>query len=286
MAEYIELKVIEAESKDVGKVIARMDPEDMNFCGISAGDIVEIQGKRCTLAKVMPTYPAKRGNKIIQIDGISRENARVGIDDPVKIKGISCKDAALVIFSPRSSITKPIPGEIIRKSLDAVPLVQGDLVRAVLFGTQALEFITEKVEPEGPVIIRSQSEIRIKGETQGERPTGACYEDVGGLHKQIQRLREMIELPLRHPEVFERLGIEAPKGVLLYGPPGCGKNLIAKALANEAGVNFIAVKGPELINKWVGSSEENVRKVFKRARQAAPSIIFFDGYFRARCFLQ
>ena len=190
MAEYIELKVIEAESKDVGKVIARIDPNDMTLGGISVGDIIGVWGKGATVAKVMLAYPAKRGNKIIQLDGISRENVKVGLDDQVKVRKVECEDARLVIFSPTKSLGKPIPGEILRKNLEDIPLVSGDLVRVVLFGTQTLEFITEKVEPEGPVIIRPQTEIKVKGQPKGERPTGACYEDVGGLRKQIQRLSD------------------------------------------------------------------------------------------------
>ncbi len=277
MATYVELKVIEAETKDVGKVIARIDPDDMTLCGVSSGDIIEIRGERRALAKVMPTYPAKRGGKIIQIDGIIRGNAEVGIDDQVKVEGVSCKDAVLVILSPRNPTVKPIPEEIMRKNLDAVPLLQGDLVRVAIFGTQNLEFVAEKVEPEGePVIIRPQTELRIKGEPRGEKSTGACYEDVGGLHKQIQRLREMIELPLRYPEVFERLGIEAPKGVLLYGPPGCGKTLLARAVAKETDAYFIHVSGPEVIHKFYGESEAHLRKIFETAQSNAPSIIFLD----------
>ncbi|PIR01799.1 MAG: AAA family ATPase [Candidatus Nealsonbacteria bacterium CG_4_9_14_0_2_um_filter_37_38] len=273
----IELKVVEAETKDVGRVIARIDPNDMQLCEIEAGGIVEIQGKRSTVAKVMPTYPQKRKNGIIQIDGITRKNAEVGIDDQVKIRRVSCKDATLVIFLPKESLTKPIPSETLKAKIEAVPLTQGDLVRITLFGTQTLEFIAEKVEPElFPVIIRPKTEIRIKGAPRGEKPTGACYEDVGGLHKQIQRLREMIELPLRYPEVFERLGIGAPKGVLLYGPTGCGKTLLARAVANETDAYFTHASGPEIIHKFYGESEAHLRKIFETAQQNAPGIIFLD----------
>ena len=272
----LELKVAEAETKDVGRVIARIDPDDMQLCEISAGDIIEIQGQRVTLAKMMPTYPEKRGNKIIQIDGITRKNANVGIDDEVKIKKASPKDAAFVVFSPTQSLAKPIPAQTLREKLDAVPLVKGDLVRVTLFGTQSLEFITESAEPEGLVIIRPQTEITIKGQPRGEKPTGTCYEDIGGLRKQMRRVREMVELPLRYPEVFERLGIEAPKGVLLYGPPGCGKTLLARAVANETDAYFIQVSGPEVIHKFYGESEAHLRAIFEKAQQNAPSIIFLD----------
>jgi len=272
----LELKVAEAETKDVGRVIARINPDDMQLCEISAGDIIEIQGQKTTLVKVMPTYPDKRGRKIIQIDGITRKNADVGIDDEVKIKKVSPKNAAFVVFSPTHALQKPIPSQALSEKLNAVPLVKGDLVRVTLFGTQSLEFITKSVEPEGSVIIRPQTDIKVKGQPKGERPTGTRYEDIGGLRKQIQRVREMIELPLRYPEVFERLGIEAPKGVLLYGPPGCGKTLLARAVANETDAYFIQVSGPEIIHKFYGESEAHLRKIFETAQSNAPSIIFLD----------
>jgi len=276
MVEYLELKVSEAETKDVGRVIARIDPNDMQLCQIGIGDIVEIQGQKTTLAKVMPIYPEKRGNKIIQIDGVTRKNADIGIDDEVKIRKISPKDATLVVFSPIQSLQKSIPTKALGEKLDAVPLVKGDIVRVTLLGTQSLEFITESAEPEGSVIIRPQTEITIKGQPRGEKPTGTCYEDIGGLRKQMQRVREMIELPLRYPEVFERLGIEAPRGVLLYGPPGCGKTLLARAVANETDAYFIQVSGPEVIHKFYGESEAHLRKIFEAAQSNAPSIIFLD----------
>ena len=273
----IELKVIEAEPKDMGRAIARIDPDYMRFCEISAGDIVEIQGKKCSVARIMPSYPNKRGNKIIQIDGIVRENTGVGLGDSVKIKKASYEDAVMVVLSPRKSLIKPIPGEVIRKTLEAIPIIQGDLVRVFLFGTQTLEFAVEKIEPEETaVVIRPQTEIRVKGQPQGERPTGACYEDVGGLRVPIQRIREMVELPLRHPEVFERLGIKPPRGILLHGPKGCGKTLMARAVAHETDAYFISISGPEIMVKWVGESAERVRQIFQEAESHAPSIIFID----------
>lgn len=273
----MELRVAEAEARDLGRGIIRIDPDDMASCGISVGDIVEIQGKRVTVAKAMPTQPQNRGKKIAQIDGITRKNAKVGIDDQLKIKKVASQNAAMIAFAPQQSLIKSIPNQIIREKLEAFSLVEGDLVRVALLGTQTLEFVAEKVEPEGvPVVICSQTEIKVKGQPQGKRPTGACYEDVGGLQKPIQRLREMIELPLRHPEIFERLGIEAPKGVLLHGPPGCGKTLLARAVANETNAYFITVSGPEVIHKFYGESEAHLRKIFETAQANAPSIIFLD----------
>ena len=273
----LELKVAEAEAKDLGRGVIRIDPDDMGPCGISVGDIVEIQGKRVTVAKAMPTQPQNRRKKIAQIDGITRKNAEVGIDDQVKIKKAVSQDATMIVFSSKQSLTQPIPNQTLREKLEAFPLVGGDLVRVSLFGTQTLEFVAEKVEPERvPVVICPKTEIKVKGQPKGERPTGACYEDVGGLRKQIRRLREMIELPLRYPEVFERLGIEAPKGVLLHGPPGCGKTLLARAVANETNAYFIHVSGPEIIHKFYGESEAHLRKIFETAQSNAPSIIFLD----------
>jgi transitional endoplasmic reticulum ATPase len=272
----MKLKVAEAETRDVGRVIARIDTDVMRLCEITPGDIIEIRGQKRTLAKVMPTYPGKRGNRIIQIDGITRKNADVGIDDEVAIRKVSPKDAALVVFSTTRPLTKPIPHQALREKLDAVPLAKGDLVRVTLFGTQSLEFTAESVDPEGSVIIRPQTEITIKGQPKGEKPSGTCYEDIGGLRKQIQRVREMVELPLRYPEIFERLGIEAPKGVLLYGPPGCGKTLLARAVANETDAYFIQVSGPEVIHKFYGESEAHLRAIFEKAQKNAPSIVFLD----------
>lgn len=277
----IELRVAEAEIKDVGKTIARIDPDDMKLCGINVGDIVEIQGARRTVALAMPTYQDKKEKKIIQIDGVTRENAKVGLDDYVKIKKSFYDDAQLVIFAPKNALQKSISVEIIKKSLSDVnlPLVEGNLVRIPVLGIQNLEFIAEKVEPkEDPVIIRSKTEIRIKGQPRGERSTGACYEDIGGLRKQIQRLREMIELPMRHPKIFEKLGIEAPKGVLLIGPPGCGKTLLSRAVAHETNAYFISIGGPEVIHKFYGESEAHLRKIFETAQKNAPSLIFLDEF--------
>jgi len=274
------LKVQEALSKDAGRAIARIDPEDMKISGIEVGKIIEIEGGRKTAVKAMPCYAEDRGKKIIQIDGITRENAKTGIDERVKIRETVFKHARKIILSPLTT-TRLFQSEkdakYIGSLLEGLPLTSGDKVRATLFGTRNLDFKVEDTIPDGVVVVNATTLIEAK--SKGSKEDGALkisYEDVGGLHNQIQRIREMIELPLKYPEVFERLGIEPPKGVFLYGPPGTGKTLIARAVAGETDAYFISISGPEIIGKFYGESEARLRKVFEEAQAHAPAIIFID----------
>ena len=274
------LKVQEALSKDAGRAIARIDPEDMKISGIEVGKIIEIEGGRKTAVKAMPCYAEDRGKKIIQIDGITRENAKTGIDERVKIRETVFKHARKIILSPLTT-TRLFQSEkdakYIGSLLEGLPLTSGDKVRATLFGTRNLDFKVEDTIPDGVVVVSAITLIEAK--SKGSKEGGALkisYEDVGGLHNQIQRIREMIELPLKYPEVFERLGIEPPKGVFLYGPPGTGKTLIARAVAGETDAYFISISGPEIIGKFYGESEARLRKVFEEAQAHAPAIIFID----------
>lgn len=274
------LKVQEALSKDAGRAIARIDPEDMKISGIEAGEIIEIEGGRKTAVKAMPCYAEERGKKIIQIDGITRENAKTGIDERVKIRKTVFKHARKVILSPLT-ITRLFQSEkdaqYIGSLLEGLPLTSGDKVRATLFGTRSLDFKVEDTIPDGIVLVSATTLIGAK--SKGSKEGGflkISYEDIGGLHTQIQRIREMIELPLKYPQVFERLGIEPPKGVFLYGPPGTGKTLIARAVASETDAYFISISGPEIIGKFYGESEARLRKVFEEAQGHAPAIIFID----------
>ena len=274
------LKVKEALPKDVGRAIARIDPEDMKTLGVEVGDIIEIEGKRKAPAKVMPCYAEERGKAIIQMDGISRENAQIGLDDKVKIRKVDCKPANKITLLPltiSSLLQRDKDTKYIGSLIEGLPVTSGDRVRATLFGSRSCEFKVLDTIPEGIVLVGPTTLIRIKTKEVGEsRPTKITYEDIGGLSTQIQRIREMIELPLRYPQVFERLGIDPPKGVLLYGPPGTGKTLIARAVANETYAYFTHITGPEIMGKFYGESEARLRSVFEDAQNHTPAIIFID----------
>jgi len=275
------LRVAEATQRDFGRGIARIDPQNMKKMNVQTGDVIQIVGKKRAAAKVMPTYPENRGKDLIQIDGIIRNNAFVGIGDSVCIGKIDAEKAEKVVLAPLEQDQPWLRGEKnmehVRRLLEGLPLVEGDRVRLNLLGTSA-SFIVARVKPNSvAVIVHSTTEMMIREKAvETERKIGATYEDVGGLDEQIQRIREMIELPLRHPEVFYRLGIEPPKGVLLHGPPGTGKTLIAKAVANETFATFISLSGAEIHGKYYGESEAHLREIFNEAEQNKPCIIFID----------
>lgn len=280
--ETLTLRVSEALAKDVGRGLARIDPEDMEKLGLRVGDIIFVQGKRTTVAKLAPTYQELRGKKCIQMDGITRENAKVGLDEKVHVSQAAAQMArSLWLKTPVESRQRSFPttDRYVGRLLEGLPVLKGDKVRALLFGSRTRDFQVIDTSPEGPVLITSTTQIRIEGqETKGEEkksPT-VSYEDIGGLDRTIGRIREMVELPLKHPEVFDRLGIDPPKGVLLYGPPGTGKTLIARAVAHESEANFFTVNGPEIVHKFYGESEAHLRSIFEEASRNAPSIIFID----------
>ncbi|PIP21028.1 MAG: AAA family ATPase [Candidatus Omnitrophica bacterium CG23_combo_of_CG06-09_8_20_14_all_40_11] len=274
------LKVKEALPKDVGRAIARIDPEDMKDLGLEVGDIIEINGKRKTPAKIMPCYAEDRGKKIIQIDGISRENASIGLDEKVRISRIDPKPANKITLSPltmSSPLQRDNDAKYLGSLIDGLPALSGDKIRATFFGSKSCDFKVVDTIPDGVVLINAATLIRMETKGQGEaKQATVSYEDIGGLGTQIQRIREMIELPLRYPQVFERLGIGAPKGVFLYGPPGTGKTLIARAVANETDAYFTHISGPEIMGKFYGESEARLRSVFEDAQVHAPAIIFID----------
>ena len=272
------LRIAESLTKDVGRGIARLDPEILKDLDVQIGEILKIEGKRTTIAKAMPTYPDMRGKEIIQIDGLIRHNAGVGLDEKVTISPVEVRSAKKVSLTPLTiSLTGRTDNAYLGKIMEGLPLVTGDKVRALLFGTTAQEFLVSKTFPDGPVVIDSQTAIEISEEKAAEAVKGRIsYEDIGGLHREIQRIREMIELPLKYPSIFKRLGIEPPKGVLLIGPPGTGKTLIARAVAQETEAYFLSVNGPEIIHKFYGESEANLRNIFQDAEKHAPSIIFLD----------
>lgn len=278
--ETLTLRVAEALAKDAGRAIARLDPEDMARIGAEVGGIVQIRGKRPTVVKLMPAYPEDRGKGTIQIDGITRENAQAGLGEKVEVQKIGYETANAVILAlvtPSSAFGKEKDREYLRRLLEGVPLTPGDKVRATFLGSRYQEFTVLDTNPKGVVVVGPLSTLKVKGEVTAARErTGVTYEDIGGLRKEIQRIREMIELPLKYPELFQRLGIEAPKGVLLHGTPGCGKTLIARAVANETDAYFIHVSGPEVIHKFYGESEAHLRTIFEKAKENAPAIIFID----------
>jgi transitional endoplasmic reticulum ATPase len=274
------LKVQEALSKDVGRAIARIDPEDMKELGLTVGDIIEINGKRKTPAKIMPCYAEERGKKIIQIDGLLRENAQTGLDEKVRIHGIRSQPAGKITLSPLTMsglLQKDSDTKYIGSLMEGLPVTSGDRIRATLFGARSCDFKVVDTVPDGVVLISAATLIRMETKKKGEtKAARISYEDIGGLGSQIQRIREMIELPLRYPQVFERLGIDAPKGVFLYGPPGTGKTLIARAVANETDAYFTHISGPEIMGKFYGESEARLRSLFEDAQAHAPAIIFID----------
>jgi transitional endoplasmic reticulum ATPase len=274
----LKLKIAEALSKDVGRGIARMGPEDLERLQLAVGDLVEIVGKRATVCKAMPAHKELRGQSRIQVDGLVRENAGAGLDEFVKVRKTACRPAERVVLDPANVRPSERDLNYIGSLLDGLPVQEGDRIRAALFGSRWADFKVGATTPKGVVLINPTTRLVIGNPQQAAETASrsTSYEDIGGLRPQLQRIREMIELPLRYPEVFEQLGIDAPKGVLLHGPPGCGKTLIARAIAHETEANFYSISGPEIIHKFYGESEAHLRKIFEEAARKGPSIIFLD----------
>ncbi len=303
----LKLKVAEAIQDDVNKGIVRIDTTFLTEIGIRPGDIVELEGERKTVAIADRAYPGDIGLNIIRMDGIIRKNAKTGIGEIIKVNKASVKEAKKVIIAPaRKGIVIKASPEIFKQGLLGRAVTKGDIVslggtkrrRSTMmespffedvfsildesmmgFGFGDIKFIVVDTAPKQPIIITEQTEIVFNPEAvevRDELVPEVSYEDIGGLNEEVKKVREMVELPLKHPEIFERLGIEAPKGVLLHGPPGTGKTLLAKAVANETNSHFILINGPEIMSKYYGQSEENLRKKFEEAEKNAPSIIFID----------
>ncbi len=279
MKDFKELKVSETRPSDVGRGVARLDPEVAYTLGVSSGDIIEIEGKRRTAAIVWPGLPEDAGGELVRIDGVIRKNAGIGIGDKVKIRKAETKPAEKLRLAPTQELRIVGGEEYLKRFLENRPLIQGDLIELNVMGRK-IDLTVVNVKPRGDVhIVTSQTEIELSEKPEEIIETSiprVAYEDIGGLSNEIQKVREMIELPLKHPELFERLGVEAPKGVLLRGPPGTGKTLLAKAVANETDSSFYSISGPEIISKFYGESEQNLRKAFEEAEKNAPSIIFID----------
>jgi len=303
----ISLKVAEAIQDDVNKGIVRIDSNLMHQIGTKSGDIVEIEGERKTVGIVDRAYPGDIGLNVIRMDGILRRNAKTGIGEIVKVRKAEVKPAKKVIIAPaRRGIMIRAPPELFQQGLLGRAVVKGDIVslggtkrrRSTMsespfedifsildesmmgFGLGDIKFVVADSLPKGAVLISNTTEVVFNPEAvelkEEEKALEVTYEDIGGLKDEVKKIREMVELPLKHPEIFERLGVDAPKGVLLHGPPGTGKTLLAKAVANETNANFILINGPEIMSKYYGQSEENLRKKFDDAEKNAPSIMFID----------
>jgi transitional endoplasmic reticulum ATPase len=278
------LRVAEADSRDVGRRIGRIDPKVAQELGLSSGDAIEIsstQRKKTTVLN-WPAYQQDYGKGLMRIDGYTRNKLDVGINETVDIKKVEAKDAQTVTLAPTEPLRIMGAEDYLAGVLEGQLVTRGDTIPLNIMG-QRIDLVVISAAPSGPVIITSSTQVNVSEETakaaaaakEGGIPS-ITYEDIGGLKDEVTKVREMIELPLRHPELFKRLGVEAPKGVILHGPPGTGKTLLAKAVANETNANFYSIGGPEIMSKFYGESEERLRNIFQEAEKNAPSIIFID----------
>jgi transitional endoplasmic reticulum ATPase len=278
MVEII-LKVAEAEHRDIGRFIVRIDAVSMEKLGVRTGDIIQIKGKRVTAAIAWPAYQGDKGREIIRMDGRIRRNAGVSLSEKVTVSRANEEPAKNVTLAPTSVPIRPEPRfeEFVKRKLLNCPVTTQDTVFIPILG-RAIPFKVTSIKPTGTVVVQHSTILAI-----AEKPTGdvvgaaqVTYEEIGGLSDAIQRIREMVELPMKHPEIFKRLGIDPPRGLILHGPPGTGKTLLAKAVAGESEANFVHINGPEIMSKFYGESEQKLRKIFEEAEENAPSIIFID----------
>jgi transitional endoplasmic reticulum ATPase len=274
----IQLRVAEAKHRDVGKRRARMDLRHMEHLGIQAGEVIEISCKRSTAVTAWPADEEEKETDIIRIDGQTRKNAGAGLNDLLVIKKIGSKQAKTVTLMPLGNNNITVDKEFcdfVKHRLKGFPLNEGDEISVVILGNQ-MDFSVQRLMPKVISTIEQSTRLTIMADVTSDRKPRVTYEEIGGMKEQIKRLREIVELPMRHPEVFARLGIEPHSGILMYGSPGCGKTLIAKALASESEANFFIINGPEIMNKYYGETEARLRDIFKEARESSPSIIFID----------
>src|ERR687883_1089665 len=274
----IQLRVAEAKHRDVGKRRARMDPRHMEHLGIQPGEVIEIVGRRNTAVTAWPSDEEEKEAAIIRIDGQTRKNAGAGLNDLLNVKKIDCRQAKSVTLMPLGNSNITVDKEFcdfVKHRLKGYPISEGDEISVVILGNQ-MDFAVQRLIPKVISRIEQSTRLTIMADITSDRKPRVTYEEIGGMKEQIKRLREIVELPMRHPEVFARLGIEPHSGILMYGSPGCGKTLIAKALASESEANFFIINGPEIMNKYYGETEARLRDIFKEARESAPSIIFID----------
>lgn len=279
MNENVTVKVAEARPRDVGRGIGRIDPAVAEQMGLQPGDVVLVEGKKTTACLFWPGYPEDHGKGIIRIEGAIRRNAGVGIDDKVHVRKATAKNAKRITLAPLEELRIVGGEEYLSQILEGRVVTKGDVIELNVMGRKIDLAVTTFSPMADAVIIGRDTSVVVSEKPAKEsemKIPRITYEDIGGLGDVIKQVREMIELPLKYPELFEKIGVEAPKGVLLHGPPGTGKTLIAKAVANETNANFFTLSGPEIMSKYYGQSEENLREIFKEASENAPSIIFID----------
>ena len=273
----LQMRVGEAKQRDIGKKRARIGPDAMDYLQVTPGDVIQINAKKSTCAIVWPTDEDEKYPDTIRIDGQTRKNLDVALSDVVEIKKIITKPAKSVTLTPiadQVTVDKEFT-DFVKNRLKGLPLSHGDEISVMILGN-AMEFKIEKISPKGIVRIERTTTLTILSEASEDKKSRITYEEVGGLQEEIKIMREIVELPLRHPELFVRLGIEPHSGVLLYGPPGCGKTLLAKVLASESEARMLSINGPEIMNKYYGETEAKLRDIFKEAKENSPSIIFID----------
>ena len=275
--EPLQMRIGEAKQRDVGKKRARIGPDAMDYLKVTPGDVIEISGRRSSCSIVWPADEDEKFPDIIKIDGQTRRNIAAAVNDIVKIKKVTTKVAKSVVLIPVNDVVTVDKEftDFVKNRLKGLPLSHGDDISVMILGN-SMDFKINKVSPKSVVKIDRSTVLNILSETEVDRKIRVTYEEVGGLGTEIKAMREIVELPLRHPELFSTLGIEPHSGILLYGPPGCGKTLIAKVLASESEANMYSINGPEIMNKYYGETEARLREIFKEAKDNSPSIIFID----------
>jgi len=271
------VRIGEAKQRDVGKKRARIGPEAMDFLKVTPGDIIEIMGSRTSCAVVWPVDEDEKLPDIIRVDGQTRKNVGASLNDFVKIRKVTSKIAKSVSLTPvNDSVTADKEfTDFVKNRLKGLPITHGDEISVMILGN-SMDFKITKTSPKRVVKIDRSTNLTISTETSIDRKVRVTYEEVGGLRSEVKAMREIVELPLKHPELFVRLGIEPHSGILLYGPPGCGKTLLAKVMASESEANMFPINGPEIMNKYYGETEAKLREIFKEAKDNSPSIIFID----------
>ncbi len=275
--EPLQMRIGEAKQRDVGKKRARIGPEAMDFLKVTPGDAIEVTGSRSSCAVVWPVDEDEKFPDIIRVDGQTRKNVGASLNDIVKIRKIASKIAKTVALTPvNDSVTVDKEfTDFVKNRLKGLPITHGDEISVMILGN-SMDFKITKTTPKGVVKIDRSTNLNISTESAVDRKVRVTYEEVGGLGHEVKAMREIVELPLKHPELFARLGIEPHSGILLYGPPGCGKTLLAKVMASESEANMFSINGPEIMNKYYGETEAKLRDIFKEAKDNSPSIIFID----------
>ncbi|MGD8299339.1 MAG: CDC48 family AAA ATPase [Nitrosopumilaceae archaeon] len=275
--EPLQMRIGEAKQRDVGKKRARIGPEAMDYLKVTPGDIIDVMGSRSSCAVVWPVDEDEKFPDIIRIDGQTRKNIGASLNDIVKVKKVSTKIAKSVSLTPLNdtvTVDKEFT-DFVKNRLKGLPISHGDEISVMILGN-SMDFKITKTSPKHVVKIDRSTTLTISTEPSVDRKLRVTYEEVGGLGHEVKAMREIVELPLKHPELFTRLGVEPHSGILLYGPPGCGKTLIAKVLASESEANMFLINGPEIMNKYYGETEAKLRDMFKEAKDNSPSIVFID----------